>query len=75
LLKTFFYADLSLLEEFGLTSEYLPCKKNVVADALSLLEIDSMKIQKEIKRHLYLSQNQKTLASVISNQQSQCILP
>jgi hypothetical protein len=48
---------LLLLEEYGVTFEYLPCKKNVVADALSPLDIDSMKIQIEIKRHLYLSQN------------------
>jgi hypothetical protein len=40
---------LLLLEEYGLTFEYLPGKpkKNVVADALSRLDIDSLKIQEE----------------------------
>jgi hypothetical protein len=42
---------LSLLEEFGVTFEYLPGKKKkkkkVVADALSRLDIDSLKIQEE----------------------------
>jgi hypothetical protein len=38
---------LLLLEEYGVTFEYLPEKKNVVADALSRLDIDSLKIQEE----------------------------
>jgi hypothetical protein len=38
---------LLLLEEYGVTFEYLPGKKNVVADALSCLDIDSLKIQEE----------------------------
>jgi hypothetical protein len=40
---------LLLLEENGLTFEYLTGKKqkNVVADALSRLDIDSLKIQEE----------------------------
>jgi hypothetical protein len=38
---------LLLLEEYGVTFEYLPGKKYVVADALSRLEIDSLKIQEE----------------------------
>jgi hypothetical protein len=37
------------LEEYGVTFEYLPGKKNVgtVANALSCLDIDSLKIQEE----------------------------
>jgi hypothetical protein len=40
---------LLLLEEYGVTFEYLSAKKNVinVADALSRLDIDSLKIQEE----------------------------
>jgi hypothetical protein len=40
---------LLLLEEYGLTFEYLPGKKqkNVVANALSRLDIDSLKIQED----------------------------
>jgi hypothetical protein len=38
---------LLLLEEYGVTFEYLPGKKNIdtVADGLSRLEINSLKIQ------------------------------
>jgi hypothetical protein len=40
---------LLLLEEYGVTFEYLPGKKNVtsIADALSHLDIDRTKIQEE----------------------------
>jgi hypothetical protein len=40
---------LLLLEEYGVIFEYLPRKKNMgtVADALSRLDIDSLKIQEE----------------------------
>jgi hypothetical protein len=40
---------LLLIEEYGETFEYLPGKKreNVVSDALSLFDIDSLKIQEE----------------------------
>jgi hypothetical protein len=57
-----------LLEEYGVTFEYLSRKKqkNVVADALSRLDIDSLKIQEEEVLTL-LSQDEKLTASVISN--------
>jgi hypothetical protein len=38
---------LLLLEEYGVTFEYLPGKNDVLADALSSLNIDSLKIQGE----------------------------
>jgi hypothetical protein len=49
---------LFLLEEYGVSFEYLPEKKNVVADALSCLDIDSLKIQeKEVLTLLSGSEN------------------
>jgi hypothetical protein len=36
-----------LLEEYGVTMEYLPGKEYVVADASSHLDIDELKIQNE----------------------------
>jgi hypothetical protein len=56
---------LLLLEEYGVTFEYLPEKKNVVADALSHLDINSLKIQEE--EVLTLLSGSET--SVISNSQ------
>jgi hypothetical protein len=44
---------LLLLEEYGVTFEYLP-EKNLVADALSYLDIDSLKIQEETEEVLTL---------------------
>jgi hypothetical protein len=38
---------LLLLEEYGVTFEYLPGKKNAIADAISRLDIDSLEIQEE----------------------------
>jgi hypothetical protein len=38
---------LVVIEEYGVTFEYLPGKKNDVADALSHLDIESLKIQEE----------------------------
>jgi hypothetical protein len=42
---------------------------DTVADALSCLEIDSLKIQEEemSEHHQHFSQDQKTTASVVSN--------
>jgi hypothetical protein len=38
---------LLLLEEYGVSFEYIPGKKNVVADALPRLDMDGLKIQEE----------------------------
>jgi hypothetical protein len=34
-----------LVEEYGISFEYLPGKKKIIADALSHIVIDSLKIQ------------------------------
>ena len=61
---------LLLLKEYWITFEYLPGKKNVVADALSRLYIDDPKIQEEEALAHFFSQNQNTVTSNF-----QCILP
>jgi hypothetical protein len=50
------YAGFYSLELYGVTFEYLPGKKNVavVTDALSRLDIDSLKIQGETEEVLKL---------------------
>jgi hypothetical protein len=62
---------LILIKEYGVSFDYIPGKKlknvAVVADALSHLDIDSLKIQEEEVLTL-LSGSEKTTASVISNQ-------
>jgi hypothetical protein len=47
--RVFLTSWLLLLEEYGVTFEYIPAKiqKNAVADALSRLDIDSLKVQEE----------------------------
>jgi hypothetical protein len=58
---------LLLLEEYGVTFEYLPGKKSVVVDALSHLDIDSLKIQEETEEVLtLLSGSGKTSISNIT---------
>jgi hypothetical protein len=46
-----------------------------VTDALSLLDIDNLKIQEEAQEVLTLLSGSEKTALVISNHQSQCILP
>jgi hypothetical protein len=49
---------LLLLEEYGVAFEYLPGKKHNIADALSRLDIDSLKIQiEELVTFLSKSEN------------------
>jgi hypothetical protein len=59
---------LLLLEEYGVAFEYLSGKKNVatIADSLSRLDIDSLKIQDDTERALTLILWSKTAAQVIS---------
>jgi hypothetical protein len=59
---------LLLLEEYGVTFDYLPGKNNVatVADALSRLDIDSLKIQEESQEVLtILSGSENNSISII----------
>jgi hypothetical protein len=56
---------LLLLEENGLTLEYLPGEKNVVTDALSPLDIDSLKIQEEEEDLTLLSRSENNRISNI----------
>jgi hypothetical protein len=59
---------LLLLEEYGMTFEYLPEKKIVstVGDALSCLEIDSLKIQEGTEEVLtLLSRSENNSISII----------
>jgi hypothetical protein len=62
-----------VIEEYGVALEHLAGKKNVDLDALSRLEVDSLKIQEE--EALPLLSGSETAATVISNLQSQCLLP
>jgi hypothetical protein len=61
---------LLLLEEYGVTLEYLPGKKNVgtVADDLMCLDIDSLKIQEETEEVLtLLSRSENNIMSNIES--------
>jgi hypothetical protein len=66
---------LLLLEEYGVTFDYLPEKrqKNVVADALSRLDIDSLKIQEKEALILLSRSENNSISNIKSN--SQFILP
>jgi hypothetical protein len=57
---------LLLLEEYGVRFEFIPGKKqkNIAADALSHLDIDSLKIEEEEEEE---GEEEVTSASVISN--------
>jgi hypothetical protein len=58
---------LLLPEEYGVTFEYLPGKKNVNADALSRLDIDSLKIQEEEVLTLLSGSENNSINNIISN--------
>jgi Integrase zinc binding domain len=49
-----------LLEEYGVSFEYHPGKKNVVTDALSCLDIDELKIQEEEEALAILSESENS---------------
>jgi hypothetical protein len=57
---------LLLLEEYGVTFEYLSGKKNVgtVLDALSRLDIDSLKIQEEEILTLLSGSENNTMSNI-----------
>jgi hypothetical protein len=59
---------LLLLEEYGVTFEYLPGKKNVgtLADALSRLDIDSLKIQEEEMSTLISGSDNNSISNIES---------
>jgi hypothetical protein len=59
---------LLLLEEYGVTFEYLAGKKNVgtVADALSRLDIDSLKIQEEEMSTLLSGSDNNSISNIES---------
>jgi hypothetical protein len=60
---------LLILEEYGVTFDYLPGKKNVavVADALSRLDIDSLKIQEEEVLTLLSGSENNSISNIISS--------
>jgi hypothetical protein len=62
---------LLLLEEYGVTFEYLPRKINVavVADSLSRLDIDSLKIQEEEVLTLLSGSENNSIRNI------KCIIP
>jgi hypothetical protein len=55
-----------ILEEYGVTFEYLTGKKNVVADALSRLDIDSLKIQEEAVLALLSGSENNSISNIKS---------
>jgi hypothetical protein len=57
---------LLLLEEYGVTFEYLPGKKNVytVADASSLLDIDILKIKEEEVLTLFSGSENNNISNI-----------
>jgi hypothetical protein len=68
---------LLILEEYGIAFEYLPGKKNVgtVADDLSRLDIDSLKIQEEEEEVLTLFSGSENTSIINIKSTIQCILP
>jgi hypothetical protein len=54
-----------LLEEYGVTFEYLPGNKYVVVEALSRLDINSLKIQEEEEVFTLLSGSENNSISTI----------